>query len=168
MKLLDKKGSNGLSMRSLALALNVTPMAIYNHFPDRSSLLSNVSDMVYAEVMEEVEKFEGKSRDKLEYLLLTYHTAVINHPNLSISIFEDPNGFSIEVQKITQEVRNILDNSKLKYSEKEMWLDILVDFTHGNALAISMSQIRQQTVDILKNESLKYKNELNLLLNTLF
>lgn len=49
-----------------------------------------------------------------------------------------------------------------------MWLDILVDFTHGNALSISISQLRQQTDDILKHESLKYKNELNLLLSTIF
>ena len=37
--LFDKEGFEGLSMRRLAEAVGVTPMAIYKHFPDKAALM---------------------------------------------------------------------------------------------------------------------------------
>lgn len=165
--LLDENGPQGLSMRSLASRLKVTPMAIYNHFPDRSTLLRCVSDMVYSDVTRAYESFSGDLRDRFLFLLGSYHQAVIQHPNLSISIFENPDAFSLEVQKITNTLSNLLTEAKLTGLKRDMWLDILVDFTHGNSIAIALSQINELKRKNLKNESSKYKKELNLLLDVI-
>jgi DNA-binding transcriptional regulator YbjK len=39
-RLLDKEGTEAVTMRRVAAAVGVTPMAIYRHYPDRASLLN--------------------------------------------------------------------------------------------------------------------------------
>ena len=46
LALLDKKGLTALSMRKLALAMGVTPMALYNHFASKDELLDAVHEAV--------------------------------------------------------------------------------------------------------------------------
>ena len=89
------------------------------------------------------------------------------HKNLSISIFEDSDAFSLEVQKITKILISLLTEAKVEKNKINMWLDILVDFTHGNSIAIALNQLSETKRKNLKNESLKYKKELNLLLNVI-
>lgn len=168
LMILDENGSDGLSMRSLAYRLGVTPMALYKHFADKSSLLRSVSDFVYGEVTKSFEKFTGDPKEKIEFLLLTYHKAVIDHPNLSISIFEDSNGFSEEVQRITNYIRTLLAVTTLPKSKKEMWLNILVDFTHGSSIAIALNQLRVKKNGNLEQQSLSFKKEVRLLLGIIF
>ena len=38
-RLLDKEGAEAVTMRRVAGAVGITPMAIYRHFPDRAGLL---------------------------------------------------------------------------------------------------------------------------------
>src|SRR5688572_22140496 len=42
--LFDREGAQGVSMRRVAAAVGVTPMAIYRHFPNREALLKRMSD----------------------------------------------------------------------------------------------------------------------------
>lgn len=164
LALLNENGPHGLSMRSLASRLKVTPMALYNHFPDRSALLRSVSDMVYSEVTKNYDSFSGGLKERLEFLLVKYHEAVIHHPNLSICIFEDSDAFSLEVQKITKNIMALLTEAKIEKTRINMWLDILVDFTHGNSIAVALKQVGRSKNKNLKSESLRYKKELNMLL----
>ncbi len=46
LALLDEKGLTALSMRQLALAMGVTPMALYNHFAGKEDLLDAVHEAV--------------------------------------------------------------------------------------------------------------------------
>jgi AcrR family transcriptional regulator len=43
-KLLDREGYDALSMRRLAKAVGITPMALYRHVADRDDLLNNLAD----------------------------------------------------------------------------------------------------------------------------
>lgn len=165
--LLDKKGPQGLSMRNLANRLNVTPMAIYNHFPDRSTLMRNLADSAYGEVTKDYESFSGTVLEKLHFLFVRYQEAVIRHPNLSISIFENSDHFSQEIKKITNHILELLTEVKVEGSTRRMWLDILVDFTHGSSIAIALNKSNQSNKSNIKNMSLRYKKELSLLLNML-
>jgi AcrR family transcriptional regulator len=40
----EKHGAQGVSMRGIAQAVGITPMAIYRHFPSREALLKRISD----------------------------------------------------------------------------------------------------------------------------
>ncbi|UNK49242.1 TetR/AcrR family transcriptional regulator [Lysobacter sp. S4-A87] len=42
--LFDREGAAGVSMRRVAAAIGMTPMAIYRHFPNREALLKRMSD----------------------------------------------------------------------------------------------------------------------------
>jgi AcrR family transcriptional regulator len=44
LRLLEKEGADGVSMRRVAKTVGVTPMAIYHHFPDRKALLKTITD----------------------------------------------------------------------------------------------------------------------------
>lgn len=43
-------GSDAVSMRKVAAAIGVTPMALYRHFPNREALLSTVADECFADL----------------------------------------------------------------------------------------------------------------------
>ncbi|HEY5803187.1 MAG TPA: TetR/AcrR family transcriptional regulator [Lysobacter sp.] len=44
LALFDREGAAGVSMRRVAAAVGLTPMAIYRHFPNREALLKRMSD----------------------------------------------------------------------------------------------------------------------------
>jgi AcrR family transcriptional regulator len=47
-KLFDREGADAVSMRRVADAVGITPMAIYRHFPNRESLLKKLSDDAFS------------------------------------------------------------------------------------------------------------------------
>jgi AcrR family transcriptional regulator len=48
--LADRSGLGALTMRSLAQALDVQPMALYYHLPNKAAILDGVVDLVFAEI----------------------------------------------------------------------------------------------------------------------
>jgi AcrR family transcriptional regulator len=57
--LLTEHGAAGVSMRKVAAAVGITPMAIYQYFPDRETLLNAVADAAFAEL---VRRWESADR----------------------------------------------------------------------------------------------------------
>lgn len=51
--LLEQDGAAAVSMRRVADAVGITPMAIYRHFANRDTLLKNVADAAFMEVARE-------------------------------------------------------------------------------------------------------------------
>jgi AcrR family transcriptional regulator len=49
-KLLDKKGAEGVTMRRVATAVGITPMALYRHYPNRHGLLNALADAGFVEL----------------------------------------------------------------------------------------------------------------------
>ncbi|WKG03519.1 TetR/AcrR family transcriptional regulator [Mycolicibacterium sp. HK-90] len=50
LDMVNQRGADALTMRGLAQALGVTPMAIYNHFDDKRDLLRTIADHVITSV----------------------------------------------------------------------------------------------------------------------
>lgn len=48
--LFERDGAQGVSMRRVAEACGLTPMAIYRHFPNREALLKRISDDSFEEI----------------------------------------------------------------------------------------------------------------------
>jgi AcrR family transcriptional regulator len=48
--LFEKDGADAVSMRRVADAVGITPMAIYRHFPNREALLKRISDDSFQEI----------------------------------------------------------------------------------------------------------------------
>lgn len=49
-RLLDKEGAEGVSMRRVATAVGITPMALYRHYPNRHGLLNALADAGFVEL----------------------------------------------------------------------------------------------------------------------
>jgi AcrR family transcriptional regulator len=49
-RLLDKHGADGVTMRKVASAVGITPMALYRHYPNRDGLLNTLADTGFAEL----------------------------------------------------------------------------------------------------------------------
>jgi AcrR family transcriptional regulator len=49
-RLLDRKGAEAVTMRRVATAVGITPMALYRHFADREGLLNALADAGFEEL----------------------------------------------------------------------------------------------------------------------
>ncbi|MBI5085966.1 MAG: TetR/AcrR family transcriptional regulator [Acidobacteria bacterium] len=55
-RLLDKEGAQSVTMRRVARAVGLTPMAIYRHYPNRNGLLNSLADSGFAELAAKLAK----------------------------------------------------------------------------------------------------------------
>src|SRR5215467_6160237 len=49
-RLLDKEGAEGVTMRRVATAVGITPMALYRHYPNRDGLLNALADAAFVKM----------------------------------------------------------------------------------------------------------------------
>lgn len=68
LKLFERGGAEAVSMRRIAEAVGITPMAIYRHFPNREALLKRLSDDSFQAIAHEWAA-HGTHPDVLERLL---------------------------------------------------------------------------------------------------
>jgi AcrR family transcriptional regulator len=55
LSVLEKEGPEAVSMRRLAQAVGITPMAIYHHFPNREALLNTITDREFAKLLSHIQ-----------------------------------------------------------------------------------------------------------------
>lgn len=83
-KLLDREGADAVSMRRVAEAVGITPMAIYRHFANREALLRRLSDDAFDTSAQSWAK-RANHRDvlqRLRALMEPYVDYALAHPHL--------------------------------------------------------------------------------------
>jgi AcrR family transcriptional regulator len=55
LAILVKHGPEAVSMRRVAQAVGITPMAIYHHFPSREALLTTITDREFAKLLSHIQ-----------------------------------------------------------------------------------------------------------------
>ena len=55
-ELLDREGAEAVTMRRVAKAVGITPMALYRHFPNRDGLLNALADAGFEQLAQRAEK----------------------------------------------------------------------------------------------------------------
>lgn len=134
--LLDAAGVEGFTMRALAARLQINTMTIYHHFGDRERLVAAMADRIHAGV---VAPASGAALSRAEGLLHAYHATILRHPALTLLVFTSPGLFPAQAQRITDSLCGLLVDAGLSAQRAALWLDILVDFTHGAALATALA-----------------------------
>ena len=73
-RLLDKDGTEAVTMRRIAASVGVTPMAIYRHYPDRASLLNALADEGFEELAARLafKEFSGGVEERLTKMMEIY------------------------------------------------------------------------------------------------
>ncbi len=90
--LLDKEGTEAVTMRRVAMAVGVTPMAIYRHYPDRASLLNALADEGFEELTAFLagKKFSGSIEGQLTKMVEIYLEHALQKPRLFELMFLKP------------------------------------------------------------------------------
>jgi AcrR family transcriptional regulator len=90
--LLHKEGAEAVTMRRVAAAVGVTPMAIYRHYPDRASLLGALADEGFKELADRlaVKKFSGSIEERLANMMDIYLEHGLEKPRLFELMFLKP------------------------------------------------------------------------------
>ncbi len=81
LELIERDGLEGLSMRSLAKALAVNPMAVYHHIPNKASLLGGVFESVLEGLLEELSN-PPTWQQRIYHLLSRFRTLATRHPKI--------------------------------------------------------------------------------------
>jgi AcrR family transcriptional regulator len=80
LDLIDQNGAGAVTMRGLAQALDVTPMALYNHFGNKNELLRGVAEHVIDRA--EFDGGQAKWQDRLRHCFHTLRRICLKHPGL--------------------------------------------------------------------------------------
>jgi AcrR family transcriptional regulator len=92
LQLLEAGVEDGVSMRRVAAAVGITPMAIYHHFADRKALLNFVVDREFTKYSESIQA--APRRGTYEFQILTCMDAYIDyafaHPRIFDYVFAEP------------------------------------------------------------------------------
>ncbi len=92
--LFESEGASAVTMRRVADAVGITPMAIYRHFTNREELLKHISDLAFQEVAQEWAS-RAQHPDLMQGLLHSmenYLDYALQHPHLfdySFSVARD-------------------------------------------------------------------------------
>jgi AcrR family transcriptional regulator len=94
--LLERQGPAAVSMRRVAAAVGVTPMAIYHYFPSREALLQAVTDREFGKLLGFIEarqrkiKPRDRANNRLIELTAGYIDYALSHPRIFDYVFSEP------------------------------------------------------------------------------
>jgi AcrR family transcriptional regulator len=83
-RLLDKDGAEAVTMRRVASAVGITPMAIYRHYADRTALLNALADAGFRELAARLTKarVSGSIEERLVRMAEIYLDHALENPQL--------------------------------------------------------------------------------------
>jgi AcrR family transcriptional regulator len=92
LALLEAEGPECVSMRRVAAAVGITPMAIYHHFPNREALLNSITDAEFAKYRDyaQARATGGSAEDRVVASMDSYMDYAFNHPRVFDYVFAAP------------------------------------------------------------------------------
>ncbi len=90
LRVLEKNGSAAVTMRRIAQAVRITPMAIYHHFPNREILLKTVTDREFEKLAAFMDARQADGRNSEGRLLRVmdyYIDYAFKHPKVFDYVF---------------------------------------------------------------------------------
>ncbi len=83
LSLVEEHGLEGLTMRRVASALDVTPMSLYNHVSDKAELIDLMVDFILADVVTAARDAQGAWTDKVRVLARHTYDVWRAHPGFA-------------------------------------------------------------------------------------
>jgi len=92
LALLEDEGPESVSMRRVADAVGITPMAIYHHFPNREALLNSVTDAEFAKYRDyaQAHSIKGTPEERIVTGMDSYLDYAFAHPRVFDYVFAAP------------------------------------------------------------------------------
>ncbi len=142
LAMLDENGSAGLSLRRLASALNVTAMALYHHVGNRDALIGLVIDHVLCRLHPMIDG-QATARTRLISFLESYGKAVSDHPHAFLCLFSSPAIKSVNADRISHQLIDMLEMADISSDKVELVRDILIDHVHGFTISLALLEANE-------------------------
>ncbi|GAA4470571.1 TetR/AcrR family transcriptional regulator [Phytohabitans houttuyneae] len=136
LALVDEQGIEALSMRKLAARLQVDPMSIYHHVPNKAALVSGLVHAVFAE-MAPFPAAAGPWQERVRAWARAYRDLALAHPNLVLQIVTDAAAASAAAIQVSEPLYAALASAGLEPRAVVHAAGTLVDFVNGYALGAS-------------------------------
>lgn len=143
----------GLSLRGLAAALGITPMALYPHVGDLDALIEALAERCFAQ---DPAKDQREEEPDPRGLLIWYCGRVLRYPALTSAIVARHGALPSPHAAWTDALTCGLTERGLP----SLWRDVLVDHLHGYALATAAGGMERDAALAI------YSQYVDLLLNT--
>jgi AcrR family transcriptional regulator len=90
--LLMKEGMDAVTMRRVAAAVGITPMALYRHYADRAALLNALADEAFDSLADRLAALPARGRIEVRIakMLDVYLDHALEHPRLFELMFLNP------------------------------------------------------------------------------
>ena len=87
--ILEGEGPEAVSMRRVAKAVGITPMAIYHHFPNREALLNSITDREFAKFLGYIQRriVSGSHERRLISTMEAYIDYALDRPRIFDYVF---------------------------------------------------------------------------------
>jgi AcrR family transcriptional regulator len=144
----DSEGLPGLTIRRLAQELDVTPMAVYRHFKNKSDILDGLIELVIAEGAATEHETEGWQA-WVEETFLRMRASLLQHPGV-LPLLGSSASYGLQSLRITERLLGKLRSGGLDPDAVARGLHLLVSYTLG-AVAIEIAareQQQQQSADV--------------------
>jgi AcrR family transcriptional regulator len=91
LSILEKEGPEAVSMRRVAQAVGITPMAIYHHFPDRQALLTTITNREFERLLSYIQShpLRGSLEDRLFAVMEGYIDYSFAQPRVFDFVFSN-------------------------------------------------------------------------------
>jgi AcrR family transcriptional regulator len=142
LRLVDEEGMEALSMRRLAAQLQVDPMAIYYHLPNKRAILSGLVARVFTELRVPSAK-SGTWPERVRALALAYHGLARAHPNLVFYLVTDRESAAVAALELNEALFEALALAGLSPQMIVPAADLIVDYVNGFALAEASGPVGQ-------------------------
>jgi len=135
LAMIDAYGVDTFSMRRLAAALGVDPMALYHYVPNKRALLSALVEQVMAGLNETAFGSGVTWEIRLLTAARAYYDVVRAHPNLMFTIVGDSDLTAQSFQSATSEqLYAALFDAGLEPVQVVDGVSVIVDYLHGYVL----------------------------------
>ena len=142
LRLMDADGVDALTMRRLAAALNVDPMTIYRHLPDKAALLTGVVELVFAGF--HVPHLPGADwREQVRAFARAYQGLVTAHPHLIVYLITHTDAAAPAALAAGETLYAALTQAGLTPRQIVHAADLVVDYLNGFALGASSGRLGQ-------------------------
>lgn len=144
LRLVDEQGMQALSMRRLAAELEVDPMAIYYHLPNKRAILGGLVERVFAELRLPLAK-GGAWPEQVRAVAQAYHGLAKAHPNLVLYLVTDRESAAVAALELNEALYEALAAAGLSPQMIVRASDLIVDYVNGFALAEVSGPVGQTT-----------------------
>lgn len=146
LRLVDDEGLDALTMRRLASALEVNPMSIYHHLPNKAAVLAGLAELVFAGLELPDPGDTVPWQDQLKDAARAFRAALRAHPNLALQVLSDTAAVSEVVIVTIEPFYRALDRAGLSPRQIVEAANTIVDFMHG--FSLGEAAVRAETFDL--------------------